>query len=169
MSGENDRRFQRFLTELDLVLAQAGGAVIDEHAQAHDISPRGFRIETRTRLAEGSKVAFEMTLGNGDRVKGTAEIVWVGQNQWGACLAGAKITRISWRDSGRLKQAIYRPGFDFVGLARKAFWGLYVVIVVVALQNVVLEESMTRELIWKLAPVIGALVALGWSLLVLLG
>jgi hypothetical protein len=160
---------EAFAAEFDLVLTEPGGLVIDAHAQAQEISPKGFRAETRARLDTGARVAFELILGDGERVRGMADLAWVKKDEWGKTVAGAKITKMSWKDSGKLKQAIYKPGFDFVALARKAFWCLYIVVCVAAIQNILLEQPMTRQLLLKLIPVVGALLMLGWSLLTLLG
>ena len=81
------------LDRADLILSEPGGAVIDPRAQAHDISAAGFRAETRVPLAEGQRLAFEIILDGGSRVRGLAEVIWISQDPWGAYVSGAKIRR----------------------------------------------------------------------------
>ena len=95
---------------------------------------------------KASAWAFEIILDGGSRVRGLAEVIWISQDPWGAYVSGAKITKISWRDSGKLRRQVYRP-LRFAGLARKMFWGFYWIIVVAAIQNIVLHQPLTLRLI----------------------
>lgn len=165
----NQRRYARILTEMPLVLSDPGGELLDGRAVAHDVSAVGFRAVTQAKLAEGQTVAFELEVDLDQKVRGQAKIVWSNADQFGYCSAGAKITKLSWRDSSLLRGSVYTPGYDFVGLARKMFWGFYWVVVVAAVQNVIFHQPTTRLIVWKLLPVIGALVILGASLFTLLG
>jgi hypothetical protein len=165
----NQRHYARFLTEMELVLSEPGGAELDGKATAHDVSAAGFRATTRAEVQEGQDVAFELVVEEGERVRGLARIVWVNPDQYGWFSAGAKITKLSWRDSSRLRSSVYTPGYDFVALARRMFWAFYWVIVVAAIQNVIFHQATARTIVWKLLPVVGALVVLGGSLFALLG
>jgi hypothetical protein len=165
---EPGRRWTRMATEFDVVLSEPGGAVIDGHAQARELSVAGFRAETQVALNDGQSVAFEVVLPDGDKVAGRGRVVWTSHDQFGWFVSGVKITRLSWKDRGRLRRAIYRPGYDFWGLARKMFWGTYLVIVVAAVQYVLQTQTTALGVALKLGPVLLALAVMGWSLMVLL-
>lgn len=168
MSGprENERRYERYQSDVDAALLDESGGVIDGSAQAKDISAAGFRVETRAKLNVGQKVRFELTFGDGETARGEGKVIWASADPWGGYAAGLKI-KMSWRESSKLRQRVYRQGYDFVALARKMFWGLYWIIVFAALQNVLLHQA-TRDVVASLIPVVLALAVLGWSLLLLL-
>lgn len=167
----NERRYARFLTEMDLVLS-SGGKPLDETAQAVDISAAGFRAVTRAELKEGQVVDFELVLvGANEKVKGRGKVVWASRDafQFDFWSAGIKITKMSWRDSSKLRSDVYEAGYDFAGLAKNMFWALYIIIVAAAVQNVLFHQPQARHIIWKLMPVIAALGVLAASLFALLG
>ena len=166
---QNERRLQRHITEIEVTLYDPDGSVVDPNAMARDISASGFRAELRKPLEVGRKLRFEMTFDDGEKAGGDIQVAWAQADPWGGHIAGMKITKMSWRDSSRLRARVYRPGYDFVTMARKMFWGLYWIIVVAAVHNVVFHQKLTREVLWHLAPVAGALAVLGWALLMLLG
>jgi hypothetical protein len=166
----NERRYERFASQLDLRLYE-GSAALDEVARAVDVSAAGFRAVTRAQLREGQVLGFELVVGDGDVVRGQGKVVWVEQDRFvfDSVNAGVKITKISWRDSSRLRKSVYTPGYDFVKLARTMFWAFYWIIVTYAVQNVVFHQKTAREMVWHLLPIAGALAALGFSLFALLG
>lgn len=164
----NQRGQARFLTELDLVLLDARGGVLDDHAQALDITPAGFRAESRVVMEKGQTLHFELILEGGERVRGRAKVVWVNADGRGFYSAGAKITRLSWRDRGRLRRQVAGPSYDFGALARKMFWTAYWIVIAVGAQNVIRHQPVTRELIWTLSPIALALAVAGWAMLQLL-
>ena len=168
MSAEH-RGQARFFTKLDLLLYDARGQALDVHATAQDISPAGFRAETRGDVTAGQIVKFELLLEDGGRVRGSAKVVWQTPDGRGWSSIGAKITKISWHDRGRLRNYVTEPGYDFVGVARALFWTAYWVVVAVGIHNVLNHQALTRELIWKLAPVAVALLCAGWAMLQLVG
>ncbi len=159
----------RFLTELDLVLLDARGEPLDPHAQALDITVAGFRAETRLELQKGQTIHFELVLEDRERVRGRARVVWVNPDGRGFYSAGAKITRLSWRDRGRLRRQVAGPSYDFGALARRMFWACYWIVIAVGAHNIINHQPLTRELIFKLSPIALALGVAGWAMLELLG
>lgn len=159
----NKRGQVRFLTDLDLVLLESSGQLIDDKAKAHDISPAGFRAETRVRLREGTRLSFILLMDDGP-IRGQAQVVWTSADQWGWYHVGAKITKISWRDGRRIRRRVYTPGYDFWGLAKLAFVALFWMTLVIGLHNVVFHQPAIRRLLWDMAPVLVAVFVLGWSL-----
>lgn len=164
----NQRRQPRSLAEVAAVVREPGGKLIDDRAQAHDLSVSGFRLETRARIERGEAVQFELVLAEDQIARGRAEIVWVREDQWGWYNCGVKITKLSWADAGRLKRFIYEPGYDFVLLARRALWAVFWIVLAAGLHNFAFHQPEARRLARQLAPVAGACVILGWSLLTLL-
>lgn len=167
MSGRKNhesRRYTRLLTDWELSLSRPSGETIDDRAKAHDVSPDGFRAETRVRLAEGERLKFCLHLPKGRAARGQAKVVWVAGVPWGGYAAGLKILRISWQDSSALRRHLYGPGYDFLGLARRAFVALYLVVVVLALENVLRHQPHVMRTAWELWSVLLALAVMGLSL-----
>ncbi|MBI3552894.1 MAG: PilZ domain-containing protein [Elusimicrobia bacterium] len=163
------RSAARFLTDLDLTLFDSSGRLIDAHAQAHDVSPKGFRAETKTNLAEGDVVRFSLDFEEEEPVTGQAQVVWIGQNPWGWYNVGVKITRISWRDSRRLQSNLFKPGYDFASLAKKAMRALWWLVLIAGVDNIFFHQPAVRVIFLHLSPVLVALFFFGWGLMMLLG
>lgn len=165
-----DRRYERVLKEFELKL-WSEGAVVDENARAVDVSAAGFRAVTRAPVREGQEVQFELILDDGDTVRGGGKVAWSARDafQFDVYSSGVKITDLSWTDGNKLRGTLYARGYDFVGLARKMFWGFYILVVVLAVQNVLFHQATTRAILWKLVPIALAAGALGASIFWLLG
>jgi hypothetical protein len=169
VSSAGKRKRNRALADYELVLHKTDGEPLDAYARAHDVSSGGFRAETRSPLAEGQEVAFDLVLDEGDVVRGRARVTWVAANSRGSFSAGTKITRLSWKDGRRLRGALAEQGYDFVQLARKMAWALYWIIVAVGVHNLLFHQALTLAVMGKLIPVIVALIVAGWAILTLLG
>jgi hypothetical protein len=52
------------------------GANAHGEGEATDVSPRGARIESRTEVAPGTRLSFELDSGDGQSVKGLGEVTW---------------------------------------------------------------------------------------------
>jgi len=163
------RASARFLTDLDLVISDKDGTVLDGSAQAHDISPKGFRAETKLEMKEGD--VFHFSLEAEDReeepITGRAQVAWTGQNPWGGTNIGVKITKISWRDSRRLAANLFRGGYDFAGLARKAMRAVWWVVLIAGINSVVFHQPTARKLFIDMAPVLAATFFFACGLLLL--
>lgn len=167
MSGRKNResrRYTRLLSDWELTLSRPLGETIDDRAKAHDVSPDGFRAETKVRIEKGARLKFHLHLPEGQSARGQARVVWVMGVPWGGYAAGLKILKISWQDSEALGRHLYGPGYDFLGLARRAFVALYLVVVVLALENVLRHQPHARRSAWELWTVLLALAAMGLGL-----
>jgi hypothetical protein len=172
MSSEqtpNRRTATRFLTDLDAVICDLSENILDESAHAHDITPQGFRAETKATLKEGDKFRFSLDIEGEDPIEGQAKAVWVGQNPWGWLNVGAKITHISWRDRRRLGANVVSRGYDFAGLAKMAGRALFWLIIVAGLDNIAFHQPLARGVLVKLWSVMVALFFFAWGLLLLFG
>lgn len=165
-----DRRYARVIKEFELRL-WSEGAVVDDAARAVDVSPAGFRAVTRAALRADQEVEFELLLEDEDRVRGSGKVAWSAQDafHFDFYSSGVKITDISWTDANKLRGSLYARGFDFVALARKMFWGFYILIVAAAVENVLFHQATARAILWKLVPIAAAAGVLGLSLFWLLG
>jgi hypothetical protein len=163
---ENRRRSARILTEFPLVLHDDEGALLDRHAVAHDISDKGFKIETRAELKPGQYVRFALALDADGDVKGRARIVWgegVELSNW----AGAQFMKVSWRDRRRIRSITSPSDFDWDALADKAIVALSILLVTIVGWSL-LSSALWREVLGRLIPTTVAALALGWALNVLL-
>lgn len=167
MSEEDARRYSRFLTDLDLALFDLSGKVVDDHSQASDISPTGFRAQTQIEVKKGDRFRFVLTLDDGERFDGTVEVVWFSSDGWGTQTAGFKFLRIPWRARRLLRQTVPVKRYDFVALAKKAAVAVYVIVVAVGAHNIAFHQPTMRDVLEKLVPVMGALAVLTAGLFLL--
>ena len=159
----------RFLTELALVVSEVSGKIVDQFGKAHDVSQRGFRAETSAKLKVGDEFGFQLRAEvDAAPIRGRARAMWVEPNPWGGVNVGAKITRISWADSRRLRKGTLAEGFDFAAIAKLAWKAAYWIVIVAGLDNIIFHQPQLRKLIGELQPVLIALFFLGLGLLLLL-
>lgn len=153
-----NRRHERVLSELELTLyaPESDGDVLDDAAQAQDISPAGFRASTRAQLEKGERARFEMTLDHGDKISGLAEVIWADSDRFGGVVLGMKVLKMSWRDRSRLRGRTTKPGYDFVALARRAAISLFWIVLATGAHNIAFHQPEMREVVIKLTPVMGA-------------
>ena len=104
MSGDVRRSGARFISPLGVVLRPSkGGAPIDDRATAHDISPKGFKVETQARLEENMILSFTLVLPTGASVNGKGRVAWNTRETF-ATWADVEIISMSWRDKRSLSQ-----------------------------------------------------------------
>lgn len=157
----------RFLTDLNLVLRPAkGGAPIDDRATAHDVSLKGFKVETQSQLEENTLVAFSLELPKGRRADGRGRVVWSNRETF-ATWAGVEITSMSWGDKRRLNQLLHPDAVDWDHLANLCIRLVMALTVITAAHRVV-HSAPLRALLATLAPKILALFIMGWALVNLL-
>lgn len=166
MSDES-RRYARSMTDLDVVLRNEQGQLVDERAQARDVSRAGFRVESKSKLEEGQRLTFTMDLGDGELVRGAARIAWARVDEWGAYSAGAKIVKISWKDARKLGGQAARPGYDFAGLAKKAFFAFYWLVIVAGAHNIIFDQPDVSVALVRSLPALVAAVVMGFALMML--
>ncbi len=159
----------RFLTDLEVVLRDQRGVVIDERAQAREISASGFRVKSQQPLCAGMRLTFTMEIGPGEIVRGAAKLAWAEKDEWGWHTAQARIVKMSWADKRKLRVQTHRPGYDFPGLARKALLALFWLVVVAGAQNVMFKQPAVRQAIFDSLPALGAGLVLAAGLWLLLG
>ena len=164
MSSNERRDGARYLTDLYVVLrAVKGGEVIDERATAHEVSLKGFKLETQAQLAEKTLVTFTLDLHNGGRAEGAGRVVWSNRETF-ATWAGVEITSMSWGDKRRLKQMLYPDSVDWVNLSAICTKLLVTVTVLIAAHKF-LYRQVARVTLVRMAPKIIALMVMGWALL----
>lgn len=167
MSEEDRRDGTRFITELSAVLfPSAGGAALDDRATAHDVSPKGFKVETQAPLTQGMLISFSLELPLGLRVGGKGRVVWSNRESF-ATWAGVEIVSIPWGDRRRLGAYLNPEQTDWsrlMGLGVKLVMALTVVVAA----HRIFYSAHLRELLVQLAPKAFALLVMGWALLGLL-
>lgn len=163
MSGDERRDGARFITELNVILSPTkGGPPIDDRATAHDISVKGFKVESQAQLAENTMISFTLDLPRGDSARGKGRIVWANRETF-ATWAGVEITSMSWSDKRRLSRLLSPDTVDWDRLWNLVVTLVMVVTVVIAAHRVIMSPQM-RELFVKLAPKMIALFLMGWAL-----
>lgn len=167
MSRREERRSTtRILTEFGVVLSDHHGAEIDARAIAHDISEKGFKVETRAELAAGQVVRIRLSIGEGADVKARARVAWTERAQlW--TTAGAVFLGLAWKDRRRLRRLTGPPGIDWSGLLDKAIVALSLLLIVTAAGSA-LAYPVWRDFAERLLPKALAAVALGLALRALL-
>lgn len=168
MSWEERRSDERRLLDAELSLRDASGRLLDAHARAQELSLDGFRAQTRCGLRPGEHVHFTLTLDAETQVRGEAVVAWSAAEPFGPYSAGARITRLRWRDRGRLRRALAGPAYDFARLVRLTLRALYWIVIALGLHNIAFHQPALRRLAVELIPVLLAVAVMGWSLHVLL-
>lgn len=164
MSGEERREGVRFITDLNVVLRAAkGGAPIDDRATAHDVSLKGFKLETQEALAENAVISFVLELPYGGHAAGKGRVVWCTRETF-ATWAGVEIVSMPWGDRRRLRQLLNPDLVDWARLSNLCFKFVVAVTVVVAAHRL-LHSPLARGVLAGLAPKILALIVMGWALL----
>jgi hypothetical protein len=165
MSDER-RTAARILTDFSLVLLDDQGAVIDEHAVAHDVSTKGFRAELHGEIAEKQVVRFRLSLDGGHELSGRARVAYVQRTDFGIW-AGAEFIGLSWADRRLLKEASSGPRPNWIFVATRILLGVLWSGGALAFY-IGIRSNFWRPQMLSLAPKAIAAVALGWALLELL-
>jgi hypothetical protein len=167
MSHDDRRIGARFLTELNVVLSPSnGGPPIDDRATAHDVSIKGFKVESQAQLAEGAMVSFSLDLPMGECVSGTGRIVWSNRETF-ATWAGVEIVSMPWSDKRRLNKLLNPDTVNWERISNLLVT-LVMVLTVLAAAHRIIYSAQLRGLVEALAPKIVALFVMGWALVGLL-
>jgi len=157
----------RFITDLSVVLRlEKGGATIDDRATAHDVSVKGFKVETQSELEVNSVLLFSLELPQGRRADGRGRVVWSNRETF-ATWAGIEILSMSWGDKRRLNQLLNPDSVDWERLTSLCLKLVMVLTVITAAHRVIYSPAL-RGLLATLAPKIIALFVMGWALVGLL-
>lgn len=163
MSGDERRTGARFLTELSVVLRSSkGGSPLDDRATAHDVSVKGFKVESQAQLAENMLLSFSLELPRGESAAGKGRVVWSNRETF-ATWAGIEIVSMSWGDKRRLSRLLNPDRVDLARLANLSV-KLVMALTVIAAAHRILLSATLRGLFASLAPKIIALMAMGWAL-----
>lgn len=163
MSGDERREGARFITELSVVLSPSmGGAPIDDRATAHDLSMKGFKVESQAALPVNSLISFTLDLPAGATASGKGKIVWCERETF-ATWAGVEIISMSWSDKRRLSNLLSPDTVDWERLSSLVVTLIMILTVLAAAHRIIFSPSM-RGLFIKLAPKIIALLVMGWAL-----
>lgn len=165
MSDER-RASARILNDFSLVLQDEKGAVIDEHAIAHDLSAKGFRAELHGEIVEKQPIRFHLSLDGGQELKGRARVVWVQRTDF-SIWAGAEFVGLTWAERRMLKAASTGPSANWVLVSTKILLGILWIGGGLAFA-IGVRSNFWRPQMVSLAPKALAAVALGWALLELL-
>jgi hypothetical protein len=166
MSGANDRRAPRILSEFPLTLLDDSGAELDPHATAHDVSEKGFKIESRAELKPGQFVRFSLSLDVDGGIDGRARIVWSKRTDL-SYWAGGEFLKLPGRDKRRMRRIMNPSAVDWNALADKAIFALALLLATL-LGWSLLSNALWRGFIGDMMPTILAALAMGWALRVLL-
>ncbi|HAZ08089.1 MAG TPA: hypothetical protein DCZ01_06110 [Elusimicrobia bacterium] len=163
MTHKDERRqTTRILNEFYVVLQDDKGGLIDDHALAHDVSDKGFKVETNGVLEKGQDLRFRLHLFERQEILGRGRVVWVdrtGLALWG----GVEFRSLPGADRRRLRRLTRPSNVKWPVIIDKAFiaafWATASVVLWIGLMSPVLRGVML-----DLAPKALAAVAMGWSL-----
>lgn len=164
MSDDDHRTGARFINELGVVLRSSkGGEPLDDRAFAHDVSVRGFKVETQAHLAENMILSFTLELPMGASVAGKGRVVWHTRDMF-SMWAGVEIVSMSWSDKRRLSHLLSPGNADWDRLINLCAKLVMALVVIAAARRIILSAPM-RALVGQLAPKIITLLVMGWALL----
>ncbi len=162
MSGEDRRDGVRFLTDLSVVLRpEGGGPPLDDRATAHEVSLKGFKLESQAPIEPETIIRFTLDLTRGARASGKGRVVWSKRETF-ATWAGVEITEMPWGDRRRLKRMLRPDDMDWTTLMSLSVKFVMAVTVVVAAHRLMTSPEL-RRLLLELSPKIVALLLLGWA------
>jgi len=162
LSGEDRRDGVRFLTDLSVVLRPAGGGPpIDDRATAHEVSLKGFKLESQAQIEPETIIRFTLDLTRGARASGRGRVVWSKREAF-ATWAGVEITDMAWGDRRRLKQMLTPDEVDWTSLMNLCVKFVMAVTLVAAAHRLMTSPELRRLLV-ALSPKIVALFLLGWA------
>lgn len=158
------RENSRLITELRVALRSSKGEVLDDFATAHDVSVKGFKLETQATLAKDSQIVFTLDLPGGRKVAGTGQVVWTKRETF-ATWAGLKVVKMSWSEARELKAVLAPPSTDWSRVFDVGTKAALVVIVGLALQNLAFHRPTGLGHANRIIPKYGAVLLMGWALL----
>ena len=167
MDGENRRKATRILSEFALTLLDDKGEVLDQHAVAHDVSDKGFKIESRAELKPGQFVRFALALDADGDINGRASIVWSERSDL-SYWAGAQFLNIARRDLRRVRRITNPSAVNWNALADRLIISLSALLATI-LGWRLLSDPMWRGILGGLMPTVIAALVAGWALLAMLG
>jgi PilZ domain len=160
--SDERRTSARILSEFPLTLSDDRGEALDPHAIAHDVSDKGFKIETHAELKKGQTLRFGLSLDGEDPIQGRARIVWCERTDisyW----AGAQFLKVSWADKRRLRRVTSPSDFNWDALADRTIYSLTLLLAVI-LGWRALSSPLWRGILGDLVPTAVAAFAMGWAL-----
>ena len=160
--GEEKRQSARVLTEFALTLLDEKGALVDQHAVAHDVSTKGFKAEARVELRVGQIVGYRLALEAESVISGRARIVWCQRTDL-SYWAGAQFLKMSWGDRRRIRRIQSPSSLDWNGLADRAITAMIILLVTLVAWTG-LRNPAWRQLLPRLIPEAAAAVAMGVAL-----
>jgi hypothetical protein len=160
--SDERRTSARILSEFPLTLSDDKGEVLDPHAIAHDVSDKGFKIETHAELKKGQTLLFALSLDAEGDIKGRARIVWCERTDL-SYWAGAQFLKVAWADRRRLRRITSPSDVNWDALADKAILSLSLLLAAIVGWRV-LASPLWRGVIGGLIPTAIAAFALGWAL-----
>jgi hypothetical protein len=166
MAADDRRKAARILSEFPLTVLDETGALLDKHAVAHDVSDKGFKIESRTELKPGQFVRFSLSLDADGDIKGRARIVWSERTDL-SYWAGGQFLKMSWRDRRRVRRITSPSDINWNLLADKLIAGLSLLLVTIIGWRL-LSNNLWRGVLGDLLPTAFAAAALGWAIITLL-
>lgn len=166
MSSDDRRQGARFITDLSVTIRGAKGAVLDDRATAHDVSTKGFKLETQAELRKDEELAFTLELPGGKKAHGKGLVVWAKRETF-ATWAGIKIGGMSWSDKRRLSQMLDPDRADWTRIAELALKAGFVIVLAAALQNIALRPGAFTSMA-ELMPKFAAVLLMAWAMLGLL-
>lgn len=163
MSVEDRRDGVRYLTDLSAVLRpEKGGPPIDDRATAHDVSMKGFRLESQAPIETDTVISFTLDLQRGARASGKGRVVWSKRETF-ATWAGVEITEMAWGDRRRLKQLIHPDDVDWTSLTQLCVKFVMAITVTVAAHRIIMSPEL-RKVLWMMSPKIVAMCLLAWAI-----
>lgn len=156
------RRGARHITDLALVLRSSDGRTLDGRAVAHDVSVKGFKLETSAALDKGQKLSFILDLPGGRRAPGRGTVMWAKRETF-ATWAGVRLDKLAWADKRRISKMIDPDQIDWAHIGDLALKAVFAVVMVVSLQKMIFQPGTAASLGPLLAK-LAAMLAMAWAL-----
>jgi hypothetical protein len=167
MNADERRRGPRYILALSARLWSPAGEELDLIATAHELSVKGFKVETRAELKGGQFVAFSLDMPDGVPLKGRARVAWAKGEAY-AHWAGLSFQDLSWKDRRRIGRLLDPDTTDWERIASSAGQAAMTIVVTLAAYRILFERYEVRRTLAEIAPQAAAALLAAWALLNLL-
>ena len=164
MSPSDERRQgARFITDLSVIVRSAKGASLDDRAIAHDVSVKGFKLETQVDLKQDETIQFTLELPEGHNALGAGRVVWAKRETF-ATWAGIKVTKMAWADKRRLAKMLDPDQVNWARIGDLALKAAFLIVLAMAAQKIAFRPKAFAGMA-ELLPKFAAVILMAWAFL----
>ena len=154
----------RFVSEFNVVLRKSKDAQpIEDRATAHELTLKGFKLETQEQIPLNTVLHFTLELNDGETAAGQGRVATSDKTTL-ASWANVEITSMPWGEKRKLKRLLYPDSVDWPRLFDLCFKLVMSMTVVITCHRIYRSPELRGVFIAMLPKAI-ALFVMGWAFL----